>query len=205
MADPTRFLTLDEVLRVIKDLKRRKKRSVLSFSNLIVFRLAACCGLRRGEIAGLKCTDLVLAGVRPCILIRKENTKHQNGKSRSRKIPLWWDAGTCQDLQAWIGYREEMQAMASDPVICGVSKVNRGQPLTGGLLARRWKTAIRSLGPARVHQLSIHTGRHSFASLSFEAGHSLVEVKEALGHASVSTTSLYLHAVSRDVPDVFAA
>ena len=54
MADSTRFMSLDEVLRVLRDLTRRKKRSHTSFLNLIIFRFACCCGLRRAEIAGLQ-------------------------------------------------------------------------------------------------------------------------------------------------------
>ena len=91
--------------------------------------------------------------------------------------------------------------------VCGVSRAlgNYGKPLTANLLAKRWKAAIRVLGSERRRQVSIHGGRHSFAALSFDAGHSLAEVQEALGHKSINTTSIYIHAVDRDVPDVFAA
>ena len=206
MADRTRFLTLNEVLRILKDLKRRKKRSRSSFLNLIVFRLSCCCGLRRKEIAGLVFTVLVLAGARPCILVRKDNTKGRLDKRRSRKVPLWWDAGTLEDIKEWVALRKEMGTMASDPVVCGVSKVNYGKRLTGLLLATRWKSAIRCLGPERVGQLSIHCGRHSFCSLSKAAGHSSIEIRDAVGHVSEATTNLYLHAVeSENIPDVFAA
>jgi integrase len=206
MADPTRFLNLDEVLRIIADLKRRKRRSQSSHVNLVIFRLSCCCGLRRSEIAGLLLSDLVLGGARPCIIVRKDNTKGQNGKRRGRKVPLWWDAGTLDDLREWTLFRrEQMRATDSDPFVCGVSKVNYGKPLTGNHLAFRWKTAIRCLGPERVRQLSIHCGRHSFCSLSKAAGHSSIEIRDAVGHVSEVTTNLYLHAVqSEHIPDVFA-
>ena len=204
MPDPTRFMTLEETLEVIADLKRRKKRSVNSRMNLIVFRLACCCGLRRSEMAGLRLSDLVLSGARPCILIRKENTKGRWESRRPRKVPLWWDSGTLEDLREWVEFRKTMNVTANDPVLCGVEEINYGKPLTGLLLAKRWKTAIRCLGAERVHQLSIHCGRHSYASLAFSAGRTLVEVKEALGHSSIKTTSVYLHAAPRDVPDIFA-
>ena len=207
MADPTRFLTLDEVLLVLKDLHKRKKRSRSSHLNLIIFRFSCCVGLRRGEISGLKFTDLVLVGARPCIRIRKDNTKGRLDKRRSRCVPLTWDAGTLSDIKEWVDWRDkEMGATASDPVVCGVSKINGTKSLTGRLLATRWKTAIRCLGPERVRQLSIHCGRHSFCSLSKAAGHSSIEIRDAVGHASEATTNLYLHAVeSENVPDVFAA
>jgi len=205
MPSSDRFLLLQECLAVIRDLHRRKKRSVSSHLNLIVFRFACCCGLRRSEIAGLKFTDLVLAGPRPCVIVRRDNTKGQKEKRRSRKVPLNWDAGTLKDITEWVERRhKKMGATPNDPVICGVSKVNYGKPLTGWLLARRWKAAIRCLGPERRAQLSIHCGRHSFTALAFDAGHSAAELQEALGHSSIHTTSVYIHAIPRDVPDVFA-
>jgi len=205
MPDPTRFMTIREVRKVILDLKRRAKRSKQARANLVIFRLSCCCGLRRAEIGGLVFTDLVLTGERPCIQIRKENTKGQRDKRRSRKVPLWWDSGTLNDLREWVEYRKNMGATASDPVVCGMSKHNVGHPLTGKLLASRWKTAIRCLGPERVRQLSIHCGRHSFCSLSRAVGRSSIEIRDAVGHANEATTNIYLHAVeSENVPDVFA-
>ena len=153
----------------------------------------------------MRFTDLVLSGARPCILVRKDNTKGRLDKRRARKVPLWWDAGTLEDILGWVEFRKKMGAKANDPVVCGVSTVNYGKPLTGLLLATRWKTAIRCLGPERVHQLSIHCGRHSFCSLSKAAGHSSIEIRDAVGHTSEATTNLYLHAVeAENIPDVFA-
>jgi integrase len=151
-------------------------------------------------------TDLVLSGARPCILVRKDNTKGRDGHRRARKVPLWWDSQTLADIRDWVEFRKKMGATANDRVVCGVSTVNYGKPLTGLLIARRWKTAIRCLGPERVRQLSVHTGRHSFCSLSKAAGHSSVEIRDAVGHTSEATTNLYLHTVeAENIPDVFAA
>ena len=45
----------------------------------------------------------------------------------------------------------------------------------------------------RIEQLSIHSGRHSFASHLLKRRFSLVQVRDWLGHSSISTTSAYLH------------
>lgn len=203
MPDFTRFLTLSEVLLVIDDLHRRARRSRNSQLNLVVFRFACCCGLRRSEIAGLRFSDLVLSGARPSVRVRKDNTKGREGKCRARKAPLWWDAGTLEDIREWVAFRKWIGAKPADTVLCGVCEKNLGKPLTGPMVAKHWKTAIRCLGAERVRQVSVHAGRHSFASLAFDAGRSAVEVQEALGHTSINTTSVYLHACPRDVPDLF--
>jgi site-specific recombinase XerD len=73
------------------------------------------------------------------------------------------------------------------------------------IVADRWKTAIKVLGEERVRQLSIHCGRHSFCSHAMFMGRSVVEVRDAMGHTDVRTTSLYAHLLERqNVPDLFS-
>jgi len=193
---PTRILTIDEITAVVTSLRRRAQRSPNSFQNLIIFRLACCSGLRRREAAGLSLGDLCLSGPKPAISVPKEVAKGR----RPRVVPLYWDAGTLADLRAWYEYRKAHGATADSPFLCSLST---GKGLIPDVLARRWRTAIRILGPQRVRQVSIHAGRHTFCSLALAGGRSLVEVQRAAGHANVSTTNIYLHLIERQVPDLF--
>jgi site-specific recombinase XerD len=45
---------------------------------------------------------------------------------------------------------------------------------------------------------TVHDGRHTFVSLSLNGGRSLAEVRDAAGHSSISTTSVYTHCVPDD-------
>ena len=55
------------------------------------------------------------------------------------------------------------------------------------------------LGWDRLRTLTIHHGRHTFISHALAGGRTLAEVKAAAGHASLLTTSVYLHvAVDED-------
>ena len=57
-ADPTKILTRRELAAVLFDLKAKSVRSKNARLNLIVFRLACCCGLRATEIAKLQMADV---------------------------------------------------------------------------------------------------------------------------------------------------
>ncbi len=67
-----------------------------------------------------------------------------------------------------------------------------GQPYVS--IYYSWHTARQQAG---VPELRVHDLRHSFASFLVNAGRSLYEVQELLGHADIKTTSRYAH-LSRD-------
>jgi len=185
--DPTRLLSRRELTTVLADLETRARRSANDRRNRIVVRLACCCGLRVSEIAGLQMDDVV-------IRLRREITKGR----RARCVPLWWDAGTLDDLAAWKAERLEQGARGSDPFVCSVQSHRHGRPLQRAALRRRFLTACKVLGLARLRTLTIHHGRHTFISHALAGGRTLAEVRGAAGHASLLTTSVYLHVAVDD-------
>jgi integrase len=84
-ADPTKILTRTELAAVLADLKRKAVRSKNSRLNLVIFRLACCCGLRASEIAHLRVDDVRVDLARPHLRIRRGAAK--GGKART--APLW--------------------------------------------------------------------------------------------------------------------
>lgn len=210
-----KILTREEVAAVLNSLRFRLGRYPNKRLNLTIFRLSCCCGLRVGEIVGLNVGDFILQGQRPVLEIRKEITKGKHnvtpsnptGKDqrKARRVPLWWDAGTLNDIRAWCELRLSRGAGRDDPFLVSGAKSGNVRRLLRSCAQKRWHTAIKVLGPERARQLSIHCGRHSFCSHSLWAGRSVVEVKNAAGHASLTTTSRYTHLLDREcVPDVFA-
>lgn len=187
--DPTRVLTRGEVAAVLADLHRRARRSRQSRGNLVLFRLSCCCGLRVAEIAALVVGDIHLGGSRPYVHVR-----HGKG-DKTRKVPLWLDRGTLADLTAWVAGRPD-----TEPVLGS----NLHRSLTRQTLGRRWHTAIRALGPERVRELSIHTGRHTACTV-WARHYGVVEACAWAGHSNISITHAYLHASWEDVKplDIF--
>lgn len=199
--DATKILSQDEIYRVLRDLHRRRRYPTHARVNLVIFRLACCCGLRRKEICGLNLGDLILTGPRPVIRVRKDITKGRPEKRRARLVPLWWDSGTLADLRAWVGARN---GAPTDPLICSQFGTAAGRRLTTDLVSKRWRTAIRCLGADRARQVSVHCGRHTFCTHAVAGGRKLAEVRDAAGHRNAVTTSQYLHMLDNDVPDLFS-
>jgi integrase len=191
--DLTRILTRAEITQVVADLKRRR-RSVNTRQNLIVFRLSACCGLRVSEISGLRLCDVQTEGPHPHLLISESPAK----RWRPRTVPLWWDANTLADIEAWMGERIGAGAAGSEPLVCSLHKDTRGKRLSARNLQHRWAVAIKVLGKDRVKRLSIQKGRHSFCTHALVGGRPITEVRDAAGHAKLATTYVYLHAVRGD-------
>jgi len=189
--DPTRILTRRELATVLDDVKRHASRSANARRNLIVVRLACCCGLRVSEIAGLQLDDVLVDVARPHLRLRRETTK---GK-KPRMVPLWWDAGTLADLVEWKAERVEQGARGRDAFVCSVQAHRPGQALQRAAIRRRFLTACKILGAARARTLTIHHGRHTFISHALAGGRSLAEVRSAAGHSNVAVTSIYLHVV----------
>jgi integrase len=192
--DATKILTRRELAAVLNDLKRKAPRSKNTRLNLALFRLACCCGLRASEIAQLQVADVRTELARAHIRIRNGAAKG----GRSRMVPLWWDAGTLEDLAAWKAARLHDGAGADQPFLASLIPGRAVKPFSRHTLRKRFRTACKVLGAARLESLTIHHGRHTFISHSLAGGRSLAEVRDAAGHCNVSITSGYLHVAVDD-------
>ena len=193
--DASQILSRRELALVLTSLKKRTARLPNVQMNLAIVRLACCCGLRASEIGGLTPGDVNVGIARPFLQVRAEHAK----LGRPRRVPLWWDAGTFEDLTAWLNGRRGQGAKRDDPFVCSLQTATFGELLNRHVLRRRFHTACRALGWDRLRTLTIHHGRHTFISHALAGGRTLAEVKAAAGHASLLTTSVYLHvAVDED-------
>ena len=188
-----RILSLHEINHVATTLHRLRRRGANAHVNLILFRLATCCGLRVAELTGLTMANVRISSAKPHILVPASIAKG----GRKRIVPLWWDAATLADLTAWKEKRTAAGAQGTDPFL-----TSSGQPMKIRAAQLGWDTVIRkTLGAERAETLSIHSGRHTFCSLSLIGGKSLAQVRDAAGHGNISTTNIYLH-VAADEDEV---
>jgi integrase len=193
--DPTKILARRELVAVLADLKRKAPRSRNTRLNLVVFRLACCCGLRASEIARLQMADVLVDLLRPHLRIRNGAAKG----GRPRTVPLWWDSGTLADVAAWKQDRLRQGAGAAEAFVASQRPGRAaGTPLSRHTLRKRFRTACKVLGRERLASLTVHHGRHTFISHALAGGRTLAEVRDAAGHSNVSITSIYLHVAVED-------
>ncbi len=139
-------------------------------------------------MCGLTIDDVRTEGKRPHIRVRK--TVGKGGKAR--KVPLWWDQGTLDDLRAW---RMEQIERSAKLFVCTVGRCV-WEPTRSPYRSSHFKRCCDVLEGRE--DATVHDGRHSFVSLALAGGRSLAEVRDAAGHGSIATTSIYTHVVPDD-------
>ena len=146
--DATKILTRREIGLVVADLKRKAHRSPNTRLNLILFRLACCCGLRASEIAHLQIGDVRTELARPHLRIRAGASKG----GHARTVPLWWDAGTLEDLSAWKTDRIAGGAGPTEPFVASLRPGRTGKTFSRHTLRKRFRTACKATWTARDWQ-----------------------------------------------------
>lgn len=145
---------------------------------------AAQTGLRVSELIGLRCKDVVLgtgAHVR-C-----------NGKGRKqRSTPLRRE--TADVMAAWLC---ELNGQPEDPVFPSIRGGFLSRDAIERLVARHCKTAKSHCPSLRHKRITPHVLRHTAAMELLHHGVDRSVIALWLGHESVETTQMYLHADMR--------
>lgn len=214
---PDQIFTLKEIRKVVEYLHGTTKRTRTgrdgtvnnAWLNLMIFRLSCCCGMRCCEIRQVALKDFLLSGPRPVIKIRKECTKGELHRRRARTIPLWWDKGTFDDINYWITSCREAGIPEDTPAVYNHWHGRQaGKTMYRRRVIERWdRFTTHALGKDRADQLHMHSGRHSFGTYALANGRNLTEVRDAMGHANITTTNVYLHLLesARELPDIFGS
>ena len=159
----------------------------------LAWQLALCCGLRRGELAGLRWIDVDQAAG----LIHIRNQRQRVGgrlidappKSAAGRRDLPIPPGLVLLLQ-----RQQLLQQAS-AILTGVAPVYvcspDGSPIAPEALNRALAADVAAAG---VRPINLHGLRHSMATLAVSLGVSMRVLQQLLGHADYSTTAgTYAH------------
>nr|QCO95801.1 integrase/recombinase [Enterobacter cloacae] len=134
------------------------------------------CGLRRSEAVGLDLSDVVT----------DERALRVLGKGNKERL-AYMPAGTWQRLRTWI---DDVRGEKDGPLF---TRIRRFDTLTNDRLTDQ---AVYHVLQVRQRQAGIakcapHDLRRTFATAMLDNGEDLITVKDAMGHASVTTTQQY--------------
>lgn len=146
--------------------------------NCLVVRLLYAAGLRASELTGLAWKDAVARDDAGQLTVM--------GKGGKTRVVLL-SAITWRDLQAF-------RANAGNDEL--IFKSRTGHALDTSAVHRIIKAAAKRAGVDTG--ISAHWLRHAHASHALDRGCPIHVLKDTLGHASVATTSRYLHARPND-------
>jgi len=134
------------------------------------------CGLRRSEAVGLDLRDVVT----------DERALRVLGKGNKERL-AYMPAGTWQRLRTWI---DDVRGEKDGPLF---TRIRRFDTLTNDRLTDQ---AVYHVLQVRQRQAGVtkcapHDLRRTFATAMLDNGEDLITVKDAMGHASVTTTQQY--------------
>lgn len=168
------IISREDVGQLLQSLQNEKHKTML----LLIY----ACGLRRSELLNLRVKDVQVA--RQMLFIRDA----KGAKDRYVSIPS-------KVLDRLTIYMTNWKPS---------SWLFEGQ--TGGRYSERSLTAVLEQAKERsgvAPLLTLHGLRHAYATHMVEGGVPLHVVQEALGHASIKTTSIYLHTSSKDKTNLY--
>ena len=148
----------------------------LNLKHKAYFLIAYGGGLRVSEIAALKVSDIDSKSMR--IFVR-------NGKGGKDRFTILSHECLCALREYWSVYRPKHK---DGWLFLGQGKYTH---ITTGAVEKAFDSWVERLG---IHDdVTIHSLRHAFATHLLEDGASIFQIKELLGHSSLSSTTIYLH------------
>ncbi|GFM36898.1 tyrosine-type recombinase/integrase [Desulfovibrio psychrotolerans] len=145
----------------------------------ILTHIALHSGLRVSEIANLCLGDVLLSTQENVLIV-------QRGKGGKRR-DVYIDTGLANHIKKFIKHKKQWGhgTSAGDPLLRG----RGGTPYTTTALYLAFKAVLREAGlPSRY---SIHSCRHTYATMLLAKTNNIRFVQKQLGHASISMTAHY--------------
>ena len=164
--------------------------------------LALATGMRRNEMLALRWRDVDLDAGRLTIEQSLEQTRAhgiriKGPKTRKGRRTISLPASTVTELRAhWRAQQEQRLAlgMGRAPADSPVLAAYDGRPQSPNAVTKAWPVAMAAIGMSGV---TLHSLRHTHASMLVASGMDILTVSRRLGHSSPTITlGVYGHLVS---------
>jgi site-specific recombinase XerD len=170
------LLTTGEIELLMRQCSRRAPTGV---RNRALIAVCWRCGLRIGEALALSVKDFDPDSGTLVV---------QRGKGGKRRV-VGVDSGTVAVVSRWLELRRKRGISNGSPLFCSLA----GRPMDQSYVRHLLPRLARKAGIER--RAHAHGLRHAFAVDLVRSGAPLYVVRDALGHASVATTNIYLSRV----------
>ncbi|ALC83929.1 MULTISPECIES: site-specific integrase [Bacillus] len=163
----------------------------------MAFKLDAYTGLRRGELLGLKWSDVDFSenriNVSRSLIYDKQGFRFGPVKTEKSERSVKVDKKVMEELRSYKAKQSELKiAIRSEYDDQNLIFARKDGP---PIYFRTFTTIFnRIIKEANVPKIRVHDIRHTHATLMLEAGASLKDVQERLGHTSIQMTGdIYAH------------
>lgn len=172
-------LTVEE-LELLLEAAGRHRDPIVAARDHAIISMLVFTGMRRGELLALRLADV-------CEATRTVHIRSGKG-GKGRVIPLAEEV--LGPVARWLEVRPGGRTDA-------LFTTTHGNQIHATRLQIIWRRVLGDSGITR-EGVSLHTLRHSFASLLLRNGADLVTIQELLGHTRLDTTAVYLHLTGDD-------
>lgn len=163
-----RYLTAEQSSQLLEAVRSSHNTVLPTIISFLIYT-----GARKREVLEAKWTDIDW--------VQRSWKISKNKSNKIRHVPLSLGAiDTLMLVRAHRLFDEKCEYIFANP--------QTSKPFTSFFVS--WDAARKRAG---LPDLRVHDLRHSFASFLVNAGRSLYEVQELLGHADIKTTSRYAH------------
>lgn len=192
------FYTKEQLIQFLNYLKQEG-----NFKHYALFRLLAFSGMRKGEALALTWNDIDFR--KNEIRINKTLSSGENNrlfvqtpKTKNSIRTLKMDKITMNILEEWNKIQKQ------DYLKLGINTLkpkqlvfsNENNEYLQPAMTRKW--ILRIQDKYDLPKITTHGLRHTHCSLLFEAGASIKEVQERLGHSDIQTTmNIYTHVTEK--------
>lgn len=168
-------MSAPEIKTFIDSIKNIKHRTIVM--------LLYSSGMRLGEIAALKITDIDSKNMR---------IKIQQGKGAKDRFTILSEQ-VLKELRAYYLIYKPQEYLFNG--------YKPGKPISRRMIEHLVQKALLQLG-LQSKKYTVHTIRHSFATHLVDNGTDLHTVKELLGHTALQTTMRYMHLSTKRIESI---